>query len=131
MSVFDNHLNEDQLRSDADKMILENYRISNSGHTLIPKEGRFALTKDQKKHLWQPGRTDKLPTRTFREEKSVFSSMYGKLNHYEYSKLYPKFQNIIRGMGLPCLVYNKKRYYQVNRDVKRQIAAKIHSELNI
>ena len=131
MSVFDDHLNEDQLRSNDDKLILENYKISNSGHTLIPKEGRFALTKEQKKFFRNPSRTDKLPTRTFREEHSVFCSMYGKLDHYEYSKLYPKFQEIIRGMSLPCLIYNKKRYYQVNRDVKRVIYSKIHAELNI
>ena len=137
MSVFDDHLNEDQLRSNDDKLILENYKISNSGHTLIPKEGRFALTKEQKKFFRSPSRTDKLPARTFREEHSVFCSMYGGVKDEENNTiknmeyLYPKFQEIIRGMGLPCLVYNKKRYYQVNRDVKRVIYSKIRAELNI
>lgn len=137
MSIFSDQLDKSILDKETDKLILEKYKISNSGHTLIPKEGRFALTKERKKFLRSPSRTDKLPTRTFREEHSVFCSIYGGIKDVENNTiknmeyLYPKFQEIIRGMGLPCLIYNKKRYYQVNREVKRAIYSKIHAELNI
>jgi hypothetical protein len=128
MSVFDNHLNSDQMRNDEDKIILANYKISNSGATLIPRKGLFALTPQQKRMFSH--KTSKIPEGTFREERSIFQGMYGNMNDTDAGYLYPIFEEIIRGMGLPCLVYNKKRYYQANREVKRQIAYNIHKRIN-
>lgn len=128
MSVFDNHLNSDQMRNDEDKIILANYKISNSGATLIPRKGTFALTTWQKRTLSR--KTSKIPEGTFKEEHSVFRSMYGGLNENESSQVYPVFEEILRGMNLPCLIYNSKRYYQVNREIKRQIAHQIQNRTN-
>lgn len=128
MSLFDNHLDSAQMQSDTDKIILAKYKISNSGATLIPKEGTFMLTKEHMKHL-RP-RLSPIPKGTFREEHSIFQGMYGNMNHLDASYLYPIFEEIIRGMGLPCLVYNSKRYYQANREVKRQITYNIHKRIN-
>ena len=128
MSVFDNHLDSAQLRSDADKIILVNYKISNSGATLIPRKGMFALTPQQKRMFYR--KTSKIPEGTFKEEHSIFKSMYGSMNDTDAGYLYPIFEEILRGMNLPCLVYNQKRYYQANRETKRQIASKIHHRIN-
>ena len=51
MSVFDNHLDHKVIDKDNDRMILEHYKISNSGATLIPKKGTFMLSKAQKNLL--------------------------------------------------------------------------------
>lgn len=118
MSVFDNHLDHKTIDKDNDRMILEHYKISNSGNTLIPRKGMFALTTQQKKMFRH--KTDKIPAGTFKEEHSIFRSMYGNLN-----EIYPVFEEIIRGMNLPCLIYNSKRYYQINRGIKHQIAHQI------
>ena len=128
MSVFDNHLDRNVIDKDNDKMILEHYKISNSGNTLIPRKGMFALTIQQKKMFRH--KTDKIPAGTFKEEHSVFRSMYGSLNENESSRVYPVFEEILRGMNLPCLIYNSKRYYQVNREIKRQIAHQIQNRTN-
>jgi hypothetical protein len=122
MSVFDNHLDPKQLQAESDKMILKNYKISNSGSTLIPREGSFALTPRQKKLFWGAKKTTKIPTGTFKEEHSIFRSMYGDVPGMDTYHLYPVFEETIRGLELPCLVYNQKRYYQVNRDVKKKIS---------
>ena len=131
MSVFDNHLDQNTMDRDADKMILANYKISNSGSTLIPKIGNFGLTPQQKKSLRRGRKTEKIPAGTFKEEHSVFRSMYGSLKGEDVDKVYPVFEGILRGMNLPCLVYNSKRYYRVNRDIKRQIAYQVHKEIQI
>jgi len=130
MSVFDNHLDSDQMRNDEDKIILANYKISNSGATLIPKKGTFMLTKAQKNILRRRPKLSPIPEGTFKEEHSVFRSMYGSLNKNETSQVYPVFEEILRGMNLPCLIYNNKRYYQVNREIKRQIAHQIQNRTN-
>lgn len=126
MSVFDNHLDSSRLQSDADKMILINYRISNSGNTLIPKKGSFMIPDEMRPRRM---RTSKIPAGTFKEERSIFRSMYGALMENEVELVYPVFENTLRGLNLPCLIYNSKRYYQINRDVKRHIAHQIHKEL--
>jgi len=131
MSVFDDHLDSAQMRADEDKIILANYKISNSGSTLIPKTGIFSLTSQQKKLLRRGHKTEKIPAGTFKEEHSVFRSMYGNLKGEDVDKVYPVFEGILRGMNLSCLVYNRKRYYQVNREVKRQIAYQVHKEIQI
>ena len=133
MSVFDNHLDQNVMDRDNDRMILEQYKISNSGNTLIPKKGSFGLSTADKKWLYRRGhgRTDKLPSGTFKEERSVFRSMYGSMPSIDAGYLYPIFEEIIRDMNLPCLVYNNKRYYNVNREVKRQISHKIHNRFNV
>lgn len=131
MSVFDGHLDSAQMRADEDKIILANYKISNSGSTLIPKTGIFSLTSRQKKLLRRGRKTEKIPAGTFKEEHSVFRSMYGNLKGEDVDKVYPVFEGILRGMNLPCLVYNHKRYYRVNRDIKRQIAYQVHKEIQI
>lgn len=120
MSVFDNHLENSTLNKESDNLILANYRISNSGATLIPKKGTFALTKKERRSV-RISKTSKIPVGTFKEEHSIFRSMYGKLCEEGSAYTYHIFEEVIRGMNLPCLVYNAKRYYQVNRDVKRKI----------
>ena len=128
MSIFDDRLNPDHLKADDDKIILEHYKVSNSGATLIPRKGLFALTPQQKRMFSR--KTSKIPEGTFREERSIFQGMYGGMNDTDAGYLYPIFEEIIRRMNLPCLIYNNKRYYQANRDVKRQIAYTIHKRIN-
>lgn len=130
MSVFDNHLDHKVIDKDNDRMILEHYKISNSGATLIPKKGTFMLSKAQKNLLRRQPKLSPIPEGTFKEEHSVFRSMYGGLNENESSQVYPVFEEILRGMNLPCLIYNNKRYYQVNREIKRQIAHQIQNRIN-
>ena len=120
MSIFDNHLDHKAIDKDNDRMILEHYKISNSGATLIPKKGTFMLTKAQKNLFRRQPKLSPIPEGTFKEEHSIFRSMYGNLN-----EIYSSFEEVLRGMNLPCLIYNNKRYYQVNREIKRQIAHQI------
>lgn len=125
MSVFDNHLDRDIIDRDTDKMILEQYKISNSGATLIPKKGTFALTKEQKGMFRRQPKLSPLPEGTFREESSIFkmfSSRIWKLSVEDQHAAYDTYVEIVRSMNLPCLVYNQKRYYNVNREIKRKIA---------
>ena len=112
MSIFNDITDPVTMQHDQDKLILLKYRVSNSGHTLIPREKR----------------DNDAPSRTFRDEKSIFASIKGFLSHVDYSKSYPVFINIIGKMNLPCLIYNRKRYYQVNRDVKRKIVLIMHNK---
>lgn len=128
MSVFDNHLDHKVIGKDNDRLILEHYKISNSGNTLIPRKGMFALTTWQKKIFRH--KTDKIPTGTFKEERSIFRSIPWKLPLNDIESIYPIFEEILHGMNLPCLIYNNKRYYQVNREIKRQIVYKIHNTNN-
>ena len=120
MSVFDNHLDHNTINKDNDRMILEHYKISRSGATLIPKKGTFRLTKAEKNLLHHRPKLSPIPEGTFKEEHSIFRSMYGNI-----SEIYPVFEVVLRGMNLHCLIYNNKRYYQVNREIKRQIAHQI------
>lgn len=129
MSVFDNHLERNTLNKESDKLILANYRISNSGSTLIPKQGTFAVSKKDKRSVGIK-KTSKVPAGTFKEEHSIFRSMYGKLHGEDSTHTYPIFEEVIRGMNLPCLVYNSKRYYQVNREVKRSIYIAVYIRIN-
>ncbi len=129
MSLFDNHLERNTLSKESDKLILANYRISNSGATLIPKQGTFALSKKEKRSV-RILKTSKIPAGTFKEERSIFRSMYGKLQGEDSTYTYPIFEEVIRDMNLPCLVYNSKRYYQVNRDVKKSIYTAIYNKIN-
>ena len=124
MSIFNDHLNESVLNKETDKLILEKYKISNSGNTLIPKEGTFAIPKEHKKILFNRGRlkTSKIPEGTFKEERSIFRSMYGGVSEKDFKKIYPVFKKVIGEMGLKLLVYNNKNYYSINREVKRKIA---------
>lgn len=126
MSVFDDHLNPTTIDEENDKLILQHYKISNSGATLIPKEGLFAFSKAQKHRYGIRKNAAKLPPRTFREESSIFRSL--PLGPNKTREIFEKYVSIIRSMNLPCLVYNGKRYYQVNREVKSQIAHKIMKE---
>ena len=135
MSIFDDYSSVANIKKDVDKMILTKYRISNSGNSLIPKKGIFGTTLDQRKRYFV--RTPKLPDGVLREEKSVFMSMYGKLvnAHNKLSdealnNLYNNFVNTIRSMDIPMIIYNGKRYYQANRDVKHQIFTNIHKSLS-
>ena len=59
MSVFDNHLERNTLSKESDKLILANYRISNSGSTLIPKKGTFALSREVRRVIGI-SKTDKI-----------------------------------------------------------------------
>jgi len=129
MSVFDNHLEQNTLSKESDKLILANYRISNSGSTLIPKKGTFALPREVRRAV-RISKTDKIPAGTFKEERSIFRSMYGGLRGEDGTHVYPVFEEVIRGMCLPCLVYNSKRYYQVNREIKRTIYTAIYNRIN-
>ena len=129
MSVFDNHLERNTLNKESDKLILVNYKISNSGATLIPKRGTFALSREVRRTI-RISKTDKIPTGTFKEEHSIFRSMYGKLHEEDGARTYPIFEEVLRNMNLPCLVYNSKRYYQVNRSVKRTIYTAIYNRIN-
>lgn len=124
MSIFNDHLNPDQMRSDEDKIILEKYKVSNSGNTLIPRKEEYIDWRDPWRSV---KKAEKLPSGTFKEEKSIFKSMsiYSSLTESDRKKIYPKYEEFIRGMGLPCLMYNKKRYYQINREVKRRIVSNI------
>ena len=130
MSVFDNHLERNTLSKESDELILANYKISNSGATLIPKKGTFAVSKKDKRSIGIK-KTWKIPAGTFKEEHSIFKSMYGKLHGEDSIHTYPIFEEVIRGMNLPCLVYNSKRYYQVNRDIKRNIYTIIYNKIKI
>lgn len=127
MSIFNDHLNPDQMRSDEDKIILEKYKVSNSGNTLIPRKEEHIDWIDWVKQWRYAKKAEKLPPGTFKEEKSIFKSMsiYSSLTESDRKRIYPKYEEFIRGMGLPCLVYNKKRYYQINREVKRRIISNI------
>jgi hypothetical protein len=137
MSIFDDYSSATNIKKDADKMILTKYRISNSGNSLIPKKGSFAFSSSERKQYFSRIKLSKLPDGVLREEKSVFMSMYGKLvnTHDKLSdealnNLYDNFVNVIRSMNIPMIIYNGKRYYQANRDVKHRIFTNIHKSLN-
>ena len=130
MSVFNNHLDSNVINRDSDKMILEHYRISNSGSTLIPITGSYLAKKITR---GRTSKTEKIPQGTFKEERSIFRSMYGGIASKEtketIDKIYQVFKGIILEMHLPCLIYNQKCYYQVNREIKRRIDYQIHKEV--
>ena len=131
MSIFNDHLNESVLNKETDKLILEKYKISNSGNTLIPKKGTFAISKEHKKLFSRRNpKTSKIPMGTFKEERSIFRSMYGGISEEDFKKIYPVFKKIIGEMGLKLLVYNNKNYYSVNREVKRKISYIIKQSFN-
>lgn len=124
MSVFDNQLDPNQLQKEQDKLILANYKISNSGNTLIPRKGSFGMDPEIRAMLRRKI-TSKIPSGTFKEEHSIFRSIYGSSKNAS-TEIVGAFENVIRGMNLPLLIYNNKRYYQINRDGKRFIAHQMH-----
>ena len=111
------------MRADEDKLILEHYKISNSGSSLIPRVGTFGIDPKIKRELGIR-RTEKLPTGVLREESSIFKMLYNDVKGSQV--FYETYQEVIRGMKLEFLCYNQKRYYLVNRDIKRQIKARVN-----
>jgi len=130
MSLFDNHLNENTLNKESDRLVLENYKISNSGNTLIPKVGFFKFSASEKRKLFRSPKAQRIPAGTFKEERSIFRSMYGGLSKEDSEMIYPIFENIIRDMNLNFLIYNDKRYYSINREIKRKISHVIKQQFD-
>ena len=138
MSIFDDHADVNVLNKDGDKIIRDFYRISNSGSSLIPKKGLWALGS-QKYPGWGSFRhnTPKLPEGVLREESSVFNSLYGLLIKHNICDInsdkthaYEVFKDVIRNAGLQIMIYNNKRYYSVNRDVKNRIMMQMKKIFN-
>ena len=138
MSVFDDNLNTERIDKESDKLILQNYKVSNSGSSLIPKVGTFGMDKELRPsyittHRSRQNRTSKIPQGIFREESSIFNmfnSYVCKLSEDEQRAAYNIYVNAIRDMGLRCLVYNQKRYYQINRETKRKVAYILFKNIN-
>lgn len=130
MSLFDNHLNENTLNKESDRLVLESYKISNSGNTLIPKIGFFKFSTSEKRKLFRLPKAQRIPAGTFKEERSIFRSMYGGLSKEDSEVIYPIFENIIRDMNLNFLIYNNKRYYSINREIKRKISHVIKQQFD-
>ena len=129
MSVFDNQLDPNQLQKEQDKLILANYKISNSGNTLIPRKGSFGMDPEVRAVLSRKI-ASKIPAGTFKEEHSIFRSIYGSSKNAS-TEIVGVFENVIREMNLPLLIYNNKRYYQINRDGKRFIAHQMYVLMGI
>ena len=130
MSLFDNQLNENTLNKESNRLILESYKISNSGNTLIPKIGFFKFSTSEKRKLFRSPKAQRIPAGTFKEERSIFRSMYGGLNKEDSEVIYPIFENIIRDINLNFLIYNNKRYYSINREIKRKISHVIKQQFD-
>ena len=135
MGVFDNHLNSERIDKESDKLIRKNYRISNSGATLIPKSALESSETEYDRfygygRIRRKNKVNKIPAGTFKEEDSIFKMFLSNLTTEQVEKLYPIYINVIRDMKLPCLVYNQKRYYQINREGKRKIAHEIFKHKN-
>ena len=56
--------------------------------------------------------------------------MYGGLSKEDSELIYPIFENIIRDMNLNFLIYNDKRYYSINREIKRKISHVIKQQFD-
>ena len=134
MGVFDNHLNSERIDKESDKLIRKNYKISNSGATLIPKDA-LESSKNEYYYLYnrihRKNKIKRIPAGVFKEEDSIFKMFLSNLTTEQVEKLYPIYVNIIRDMKLPCLVYNGKRFYQINRDGKRKVAHELFKNKNI
>ena len=136
MSIFDNHADVNVLNKEGDKIIREFYRISNSGSSLIPKKGLWAL-KSRKYPSFGSFHAPKLPEGVLREESSIFNSLYGLLIKYnicsvnsDKTQAYDVFKDVIRNAGLQIMIYNNKRYYSANRDAKNRIMMQMKKIFN-
>ena len=114
------------MRADEDKLILEHYKISNTGSSLIPKKGLFGVDRNLKRELGIV-RTEKLPAGVLREESSIFKMLYNDVKGNQ--AFYETYQEVIREMHLEFLCYNQKFYYLVNRDIKRQIKTLVNKQI--
>ena len=122
MSLFDNNTSPEILEKEGDELIRNIYKISNSGNTLIPKDN-IKIHRDPWTGIT---RTSKPTTATtFKEENSIFKSLFGA--DQIGSEIYNKYITTIRSMDLKVIVYNKKRYYKVNREAKKIIKRSITS----
>ena len=100
MSIFDDHNSIDSIRKFVDAEILKQYKVSNSGATLLPR--------------W----TREKPA--LHEKSSVFKRIFGGSPEM-VEKYWGKFNETINRIGLSSLSYNGKDYYETNRDIRNKI----------
>lgn len=117
MSVFDDHSSSAVLSSFEDKQILELFKISNSGSSLIPRKGIWGSPNELRHSSF---RLPKLPPGVYHREDSLFKIIFGS-----HQCDYNKYLEVVRSSGLKMMTYRGKYFYVVNRDQKRIIRKKV------
>ena len=133
MSIFDDHSSSATLSSFEDKKILEMFKVSNSGASLIPKKDmwRFANRKSVfpgnvfPGNSYRPGvKLPPLPSGVYHSEQSLYKIIFGS-HQYDYNK----YVDVVRTSGLEMMTYRGKYFYVCNRDQKRAIRKKVMNDV--
>jgi len=118
MSVFDDHSSSEVLSSFEDKQILELFKISNSGSSLIPRKGIWGLPSGVRRGSFN---LPKLPPGVYHREDSLGKIIFGSTS-FDFNK----YVEVIRNSGLEMMTYRGRYFYVINRDQKRWIRKQIN-----